>query len=72
MKIEGYFKFYPIPESKSEVLVEITNEGLHAFFSNVFIIKNRRIFWTSFMNVGITLANIAVAITAIWALVIGK
>lgn len=68
MKFEGLFTFYDVPPPAHEQLIEITNAGLSAHISETFIKKNNEIFWKSLMNVAMTLANVAVAITAIWAL----
>ena len=66
MKFEGYFTFYDVPEH--DQLIEITNSGIAAFIGEHILKKNKEVFWKATMNIFITLANIAVAMTAIWAL----
>ncbi len=68
MKFDGYFKFYPAPAPANDELIEITNKGIAAYMGKELLTKNNDIFWKGAMNIGLTVANIAVAITAIWAI----
>lgn len=68
MMYEGYFTFYNVPPPQHDQLIEITNHGIATFIGERLLRKNSDIFWKGAMNIFITLANIAVAVTAIWAL----
>jgi hypothetical protein len=69
MKYEGYVKFSPMPNhNENDHLITITDEGIAAHSGEHFLKKNKEFFWKVFMNTTMTVANVAVAITAVWAL----
>lgn len=57
-----------IYRDKNDIEVSITQQGINAALSEAFKIKQHDWFWKAVMNVLMTVANVAVAITAIWAL----
>lgn len=67
MALEGLFELKN-NVAKNDMQVTITSNGVNAALSETYTIKQNEFFWKAFMNITMTLANVAVAITAIWAL----
>jgi len=71
MTLEGYLTLKDIP-AKRDMEVSITTRGMSAALSEFYKIKQHDFFWKAAMNILMTVANIAVAVTAIWALTKGN
>ncbi len=67
LTLEGYLHITQNKE-KNDMNLSITGQGINAVMSNLFKIKQHNWFWKAFMNTVMTIANVAVAVTAVWAL----
>ena len=66
--MEGYLHYGKKHTEPDDIEISITPKGMNAAMGEVFKIKQNEWFWRAFMNILMTIANVAVAITAIWAL----
>jgi hypothetical protein len=66
LQLDGHFEFDKA--ENDSMPVQITPKGASHYTGRVFKIKQDEVFWKAFMNISITIANIIVAIVAVWAL----
>jgi len=67
LTMDGYLSMQQ-SVGKEDMDVTITPMGVNAVLSELYKIKQHEWFWKAFMNTVMTVANVAVAVTAVWAL----